>query len=340
MMPQLVADALKGRHYLAAMDFPLLNYQQTQGSFGFLPLMSFLTFPTTAKRVVTIHEIDAIQSHLKLKNLKLNTIALNKIYNKADQIIVQNSAMLESIVELGVCLEKISVIPHGTYIPQMEQLDRDQVIFCGGHKIAKGKGFETFIQAVSILKNQNIRLNVVIYGLNSVYGQIEGKALAEKFGVAGQIEWFDYNFEDAPLNAKFQKSKLMVIPYISSEAGAQVTSAMANAVPVIATKNVGLPEYLGEDGFYVKENDAEDLVDKLKLLINNRELREKVGSKLRKRALEYYSWDVVAKKTHDLFNDILGGNGSRGIRKDVLNCPKIEPARDINLSLRSISTIS
>jgi len=97
IVPQLAGDAVKGRRYVNRNNVPLLNYQQTQGSFGFLPLLSFLSFPTEAKRVVTIHEIDSIQKQFKLKNIKLRTAGLNKIYNKADAVIVQNSAMKASM---------------------------------------------------------------------------------------------------------------------------------------------------------------------------------------------------------------------------------------------------
>jgi len=308
IVPQLAGDAVKGRRYVNRNNVPLLNYQQTQGSFGFLPLLSFLSFPTEAKRVVTIHEIDSIQKQFKLKNIKLRTAGLNKIYNKADAVIVQNSAMKASMEKLGVHSEKIHIIPHGTYIPYLNSYDRDQIIFCGGHKIAKGKGFDIFLQALSILKSQGVVPKVVIYGLNLQYGQEEGKALVSKSGVGEQVKWFNYNFDEGPLFEEFQKSMLMVTPYTSSEAGAQVTAAMANAVPVIATRNVGLPEYLGEAGVYIRKNGPEDLAQKMKQLMNNADLRVTLGSELRKRALEQYSWDVIARKTFGLFKEIIGGD--------------------------------
>ncbi len=305
MIPRLVGDALKGRQYVTEMKFPILDYQQTQGSFGFLPLLSFLTSPTHSKRVITIHEIDSVQNQLKIRNLNLNTIPLNRVYNRANRIIVQNSAMRDAIMKLGVRLEKISIVPHGTFIPPLKSVDRDQIIFCGGHKIAKGKGLETFLQAVSMFKQESVPLKVVIYGLNSEYGQEEGKKLSSQLGISEQIRWFDYNFKDGPLNNEFQRSMMMVIPYTSSEAGAQVTSAMANGVPVIATPNVGLPEYLGQSGFFIKENDTADLVHKMKLLFVNSELRARFGAQLRQRAIELFSWDVIGRKTHDLFKEIL-----------------------------------
>ena len=308
MAPRLVGDVLKGRQFISEMKFPVLNYQQTQGSFGFLPLLSFLTFPTNSKRVITIHEIDVIQSRLNLRYLKLNTTYLNKIYNKADMLIVFTKAMKSTLENLGVRSDKISVIPHGTVIPELSGFDRDQIIFCGGHNIFKGKGFETFLRALFILKSENIHFKIAIYGLNSEYNQEEGITLLSKFGLNDQVKWFDYGFNDEVLNADLQKSMMTIIPHTTSEAGFQVTSAMANGVPVIATTNAGLPEYLGQSGFYIREDDVLDLVQKMKLLLFDKELRSRIGSQLRMHALKNFSWDVIAHNTHDLYMKVLHGS--------------------------------
>jgi len=336
---ELSGDALKGYAYLKkAQSLPLLHYQQTQGSFGFLPLLSFLAYPTQAKRVVAIHEIDAVQKQLKVRSRSFPTVWLNKIYHKADAVIVQTKAAKEALECLDVDTTKVHVIPHGTHIPKLNSSDnaldntnasdntldispnRYQMVFCGGHHLTSGKGFDVFLKALLILKEQNITPNVMIYGLNSAYGQGQGQQLICELGVGNRIKWFDYKSDDS-LFEELQRALCMIIPYTTSEAGSAVTAAMANAVPVIATARVGLPEYLAEGGLYIEEDNPQDLADKILHLIQNPGLRETLGMQLYHRASEWYSWETIARKTLDLYMSLLWG-GSQGIKVNpaVIKC--------------------
>ncbi|MFH0787695.1 MAG: glycosyltransferase family 4 protein [Pseudomonadota bacterium] len=306
LIPQHVGDVCKGARYLKHLKLPILNYQQTQGSFGFLPLLSFLSFPTESKRVVTIHEIDSTQRQFKLKNFKLTTIKLNKIYNKADAVIVQTSPLKKQLEGWGIQGEKIHIIPHGTTIPPLHSDHRDQIIFCGGHHLAHGKGFDLFLKALVILKEKGITPPVLIHGLNREYGQEEGIEPIAQMGLTDQIKWFDYVFtNESELFAEYQKSLLAVIPYTSSEAGATVTTAMANAVPVIASRSVGLPDYLGQEGIFVKEDDPAGLAEAMLRLIQDPLQREELGRRLVERATGLFSWEAIARQNIELYQAIL-----------------------------------
>lgn len=306
MLTQHLGDTCKGARYLRHLKLPILNFQQTQGSFGFLPLLSFLTFPTDSKRVVTIHEIDSIQKQFKLKNFKLTTVKLNRVYNKADAIIVQTKPLKAQLEAWGILSEKIHIIPHGTNIPKLSSYPRDQIIFCGGHHLTHGKGFDLFLKALVILKEKGITPKVLIHGLNREYGQEEGIEPIARMGLTDQINWFDYVFtNEEALWTEYQKSLLAVIPYTTSEAGSTVTTAMANAVPVIASRAVGLPEYLGPEGVFVKDDAPAGLAEKMLGLIKDAPGRETVGHSLSERALKFFSWDVIAEQNIKLYRSLL-----------------------------------
>lgn len=317
---ELATDALKGLGYLAkASSCSILHYQQTQGSFGFLPLLSFLSYPTQARRVISIHEIDTVQTQLKIKSRTFSTAWLNRIYHKADAIIVQTCALGKRLEELGVSSSKIHLIPHGTHLPSRRPSPASwlkgagsgswppqyRIAFCGGHHLTSGKGFDTLLDALLILKGQGIEPEVMIYGLNEGYGQEKGQKLLHELGLSHRFTWFDYRSDDA-LFEELQKALVMVIPYTSSEAGAAVTEAMANAVAVIATRNAGLPEYLGEDGLYIEENNPRELAEAIKRLIQNPDLRDDLGRRLYRRASQLYTWEAIARKTLDVYEELLG----------------------------------
>ena len=74
--------------------------------------------------------------------------------------------------------------------------------------------------------------------------------------------------------------------------------AMAMQNPIVATKVGGIPEmvYDNETGFLIAEGDYEKWIEKLSLLINDKELSQKIGKKARQLVIEKFNWDVLAKE--------------------------------------------
>jgi glycosyltransferase involved in cell wall biosynthesis len=68
--------------------------------------------------------------------------------------------------------------------------------------------------------------------------------------------------------------------------------------PVVATNVGGIPELMKDDetGFLVEKGNAEELVEKLSLLINDKEKREIMGENGRKFMEENFSWDKITKE--------------------------------------------
>jgi glycosyltransferase involved in cell wall biosynthesis len=79
----------------------------------------------------------------------------------------------------------------------------------------------------------------------------------------------------------------------------------ANCVIVNGTpENI---EVVGNSGLIYKENDSEDLKEKLQYVIDNPNLIKSYGEKARERVEQNYSWDVVTDKYEKLFLQMLNG---------------------------------
>jgi len=83
------------------------------------------------------------------------------------------------------------------------------------------------------------------------------------------------------------------------------TTAMANGVPVIASRSVGLPEYLGQDGIFLKEGDPLGLAEVMLKLIRDPVQREALGRRLSEKAAKSFSWEVIANEHIELFRSVL-----------------------------------
>ena len=68
--------------------------------------------------------------------------------------------------------------------------------------------------------------------------------------------------------------------------------------PVIATNVGGIYEMMEdkETGFLIKENDPEDLIEKLTVLFSDKNLREKMGINGKQFVIEKFNWNAIAKK--------------------------------------------
>jgi glycosyltransferase involved in cell wall biosynthesis len=282
---------LRARKYSAMLDRPdVVHFQQVLNGYGSKALFSWLKLPSSAARVVTVHELDADQLEFPETNLT---------YNRADAIIVHCAEMKEQLIRLGVQPEKIHTILHGTTVPTATaENSRDGILFYGGHKIKSGKGIDTVFKAMSIIRKQRPE-NVPVLRIHGHYGSetpADAARLAADNGIADHVVWLNQIPEDE-LVPLYQRSLLCVLPFTGSFAGMAASIAAACQLPVICTRKAGLPDHLGDAGIWVDENNPEQLAAKMIELLDSQTLRQQVGARLLKRAQEHLDWNVVAAQT-------------------------------------------
>ena len=276
----------------------VVNFQQTLNAYGSTVLFHWLNQRSQAARVVTIHELDRHQ---------LASPESNKTYNKADAIIVQQGAMKDQLIGLGVDPDKIEIVLHGTDLPVMdENQPREGIIFYGGHHPLKGKGLHAVFKAMALLKT---RLGPKAPKLK-VHGYFGGddlaavKELAAQSGLENDIAWLN-QIPMPEVFRQYRSSLLCVLPFTGSFAGLAAATAAAVELPVIATKNAGIPEHIGENGIWIDNDNPEEIAAQIEKLLGSEELRRDLSRRLRKRAEQYLSWDVVADKTLAVYDRAL-----------------------------------
>jgi glycosyltransferase involved in cell wall biosynthesis len=92
---------------------------------------------------------------------------------------------------------------------------------------------------------------------------------------------------------------------------------MASGLPVVATDLPGNREVLGDDPqqIFCKPGEPDSLAARLQVFLNNPDLRQKLGTHNRQRALAEFSIDTMCEKTVGLIGDLLDtrqcGRGTR-----------------------------
>lgn len=106
-------------------------------------------------------------------------------------------------------------------------------------------------------------------------------------------------------------SSVFVLSSSSEALPVSVLEAMAAGLPVVATRVGGVPELVvdGETGFLVPPSDAAALAAALQRLLDDPELRARLGAAGRARAEEHFALDSFVEGHLDLYRRALAAKG-------------------------------
>lgn len=169
--------------------------------------------------------------------------------------------------------------------PPDEPQNKKKVIFFAGLVEEMIKGFEVLHEACAQLWKKRQDFELVATG--DPPGQVD--AFTRFIGWQTQ--------EDLPRHLR--GADMLVMPTIAQEAlGRTAVEAMAAGKPVIASRLGGLPYTVadGATGLLCEPGDPADLAKKIEILLDDPDLRRRLGLAGRHRFEEHYSWDVIIKR--------------------------------------------
>lgn len=177
------------------------------------------------------------------------------------------------------------------------------ILFVGGlDKAHYFKGVEILIKAFSRLADGNCRL--LIIGRGELREKYEKQA--EELGIK-KIKFVSDALSDSDLIKYYQKADVFVMPSINKgEAfGMVLLEAMACAVPVIASNLPGVRNVFqnGVQGLLTEPGDADDLKNKIELMLSDNEKRREMGRAGRKLAIEKYGWKKTGERMEEAYMD-------------------------------------
>jgi glycosyltransferase involved in cell wall biosynthesis len=126
-------------------------------------------------------------------------------------------------------------------------------------------------------------------------------------GIASHVHWAG-QVGEALLHALYACADVFVHTTRYEGSSLVTLEAMAHGLPVVATRAGGIPDKVsdGENGRLVDPGDVDGLARSLSELAQDAALREAMGSRGRKRALEGFGWPALAARTVALYEELLG----------------------------------
>jgi glycosyltransferase involved in cell wall biosynthesis len=171
--------------------------------------------------------------------------------------------------------------------------------------LSPGKGFETIIDACSLLRPEmpDLRFEIVGRILENkkwYYDKLRERALAK--GVAESVHFV--GFVQEPM-AWLREIDVMVFCSESEASPGAVVEAMACGTPVVAADIPATREMLGDAGMLVEPGNFAQLASSIREILSNESLYHECVARGKKRSAELFSVDTVAAQYYDLYTALL-----------------------------------
>jgi len=259
---------------------------------------------------------------------KYLTRQYKEVIDATDKIITVSNYVKKRIYDYyPVSENKIIVIHNGVSTKEFHRIDQNNpslkewkiklsigpnekvVLYVG--RVCEEKGVEYLIQAFKRLVETKNGLKLVIVGSSWFSGsgdspyirriQELSKAISNKVIFTGFVPHNE-------LISLYNIAYFCVVPSVFQDPFPLVPiESMSSGCPVVASAVGGIPEIVEDNktGILVEPNNAADLYQKMRYLLDNENIRDTLVNNAFKYVRESYDWSVVAKRYEEVYIDML-----------------------------------
>jgi len=234
-----------------------------------------------------------------------NPLSQRLFRNSADIYIVISEELVKYLINLGISVENIRVIPNGIDVEKFrprEEKPENMLLFVG--RLDPVKGLHILLKA---LKYITTPVQLVIIGATSWDRTYSDRALdlikETKDKTIHKITYLG-GLKREQIIKWYQNASIHVRPdTLGMSGGNTAVEAMACGTPVIGTGNHIIKD--GVNGIIVPPNNVVELAKATEFLINNKDVRQKLGKEGRKFVVENFSFEVVIEKIIQVYKEML-----------------------------------
>lgn len=288
---------------------------------------------TNALLVGMVHEIKQQLGVPVVCSLSGEDIFFDKLTprfrNRAQQLMRERAAEVDHFVALNryyadvMCdylqLDpgRVSVIPHGLkldgHAPRRPRLDGELRI---GYlaRVCRDKGLHNLVEAFALLARDSSLppVRLVAAGYLGAADRPYLQQVEQRIAAAGLQDRFEYRGELSREEklAFLQSLDVFCVPTEYRESkGLSILEALANGVPVVQPAHGSFVELVTDSGggLLFTPGDHHDLADKLRQLIRAPDEAAALGARGRASILERYNDAVMARRTLELYRQVLAG---------------------------------
>ncbi|WP_330176059.1 glycosyltransferase family 4 protein [Streptomyces sp. NBC_01498] len=310
--PEPLTFSLRARRHLAARrgEFDVVHDNQTLG-YGLLgdlgaPLVTTVHHPITVDRRLELDAADGRLARYSVRRWYGFTRMQKRVACRLPSVITVSGSSKQEITDhLGVRPERISVVPVGAdtglFSPDPAVPETPGRIVTTSSADVPLKGLVHLVEALAKVRTSRPDAHLVVVGRRAEDGPVH-RAI-ERHGLGDAVR-FVKGISDAELVDLVRGAQIACVPSLYEGFSLPAAEAMATGTPLVATTGGAIPEVAGPDGetcLAVPPGDADALAGALNRLLDDRELRERLGAAGRERVLSRFTWARAAEGTAELY---------------------------------------
>jgi len=284
----------------------------------------------TAKRELGLPLVFHVHSTEKGRTLGNGSEVVSSIEHRggqmADLVITVSYAMKDELIELGFPKEKIRVCYNGVdpekYAPdQVDQATRKKIresyglkdgdhmiLFIG--RLVWIKGVDKLMMALPHVLQKIPNAKLVVVGLGDMEEHL--KSMAKGLKLEDVVKFrFEFVSEEDRI-AHYAACDIAAFPSLYEPFGIVALEAMSMEKPVVvgASGVSGMREIVVADGpeqcgYHVNPSDPVDIAWGVVSCLQDQDRRQQLGKNGRKRVLAEFTWDAIAEKTLQTYEEVV-----------------------------------
>ena len=242
------------------------------------------------------------------------------------KLIIVNDEIKKELIDMGIGeKEKFEVVPAGLELKPFFESEKyrgmlkkelglpgDSVLIGIVGRLVPIKGHKYFLEAAKIIldtgyKIQDARyddseLKFVIVGDGDLRQELED--YSNKLGISGNVIFTGFR-QDLP--KIYADLDIVALTSINEALGLVLVEAMASGKPVVATNVGGVPSLVkhGVNGLLINPQDVQALSDAIIKLLNDSDLRQKMGREGRSSVFPRYDISQLVKRVDLLYTQMI-----------------------------------
>ncbi len=262
--------------------------------------------------LLTLQEGDPI-SHIK-KRAKFVWPLFVSIFKRADCIQAISRSLKDFALEMGAERDVV-VVPNGVDIKKFSAIfslseieewkkkigkENDEKFIVTASRLVKKNAVDDIIRSLEFLPSH---VKLVVAGIGEEEEKLRDLAIEKN--VLPRVVFLGHVTQN-DLPRLFKACDVFVRPSRSEGFGNSFVEAMAAHLPVVATPVGGIVDFLedGVTGLFVEVGDPEDIAEKVKTLLENKNVREPIIHNAYEMVTAKYDWDIVANEMKEIFNGL------------------------------------
>ena len=315
--PEPLTFSLRAARILGsrASEFDVVHDNQSLG-YGLLrlrskvPVVATVHHPITIDRRLAVAHAPSARERRRLKRWYAFTKMQGRVARKLDGLMTVSGAARDDVVrEFDVEHDRVAIVHNGVDPELFRSLEGKTKVpgrlICVTNAGLPMKGLAFLVEAVAKLRTEREAHLVVVAKAGDTKRVLKE---ARRFGVEDFVEVHE-SIDALHLVELFASAEVAVVPSLYEGFSLPAVEAMSCGVPLVSTTGGALPEVVGEDegaALHVPPGDAAALANAVGRLLEDPNLRARLGGTGRERVLERFTWETTAADTVGVYERALG----------------------------------